>query len=156
MPYVLDCMPYFQCGDKVLVHKAPIYSTTKTSFDMLGLVPIEADFNRLSEIDAVLRTCPDVKGALIQYTRQKIEDQYDIHEVIRRIKSLKNIPVLTDDNYVAMKVPDIGVQCGADLSCFSAFKLLGPEGIGVIVGKNEYVEKLIKRKLFWWDAGSRT
>ena len=25
----------FQCGDKVLVHKAPIYSTTKTSFDML-------------------------------------------------------------------------------------------------------------------------
>ncbi len=134
----------FQCGDKVLVHKAPIYSTTKTSFDMLGLVPIEADFNRLSEIDAVLGTCPDVKGALIQYTRQKIEDQYDIHEVIRRIKSLKNIPVLTDDNYVAMKVPDIGVQCGADLSCFSAFKLLGPEGIGVIVGKNEYVEKLIK------------
>lgn len=134
----------FQCGDKVLVHKAPIYSTTKTSFDMLGLVPIEADFNRLSEIDAVLGTCPDVKGALIQYTRQKIEDQYDIHEVIRRIKSLKKIPVLTDDNYVAMKVPDIGVQCGADLSCFSAFKLLGPEGIGVIVGKNEYVEKLIK------------
>ena len=60
------------------------------------------------------------------------------------IKETADIPVLTDDNYAAMKVKEIGVQCGADLSCFSAFKLLGPEGVGVIVGKQELIKKLVK------------
>src|SRR5699024_8822171 len=47
-------------------------------------------------------------------------------------------------NYAVMKVPSIGVECGADLSCFSMFKLLGPEGVGCIVGKKPYIEKLKK------------
>lgn len=87
---------------------------------------------------------PDIKGALVQYTRQLPEDSYDMHEVVRVIKQTADIPVLTDDNYAAMKVKDIGVQCGADLSCFSAFKLLGPEGVGVIVGKQELIGRLVK------------
>lgn len=132
-----------KCGDKILVHKAPIYSTTATSFEMLGLVPVEADFNNLAEIEAVLRADPDIKGALVQYTRQKLDDSYDMHEVVGAIKNTRDIPVLTDDNYAVMKVKDIGVQCGADLSCFSAFKLLGPEGIGVIAGKKRYIDQLV-------------
>ena len=56
------------CGDKILVHKAPVYNTTGTSFDMLGLVPVEADFNDLPDVEAVLRADPDIKGALVQYT----------------------------------------------------------------------------------------
>ena len=52
--------------------------------------------------------------------------------------------ILTDDNYAAMKVHRIGIQCGADLSCFSAFKLQGPEGIGIILGKKILIEKLIE------------
>ena len=131
------------CGDKILVHKAPVYNTTGTSFDMLGLVPVEADFNDLPDVEAVLRADPDIKGALVQYTRQKLDDCYDMHEVVKTIKAVRDIPVLTDDNYAVMKVKDIGVQCGADLSCFSAFKLLGPEGIGVIAGKKQYIDRLI-------------
>ncbi|MDO7204817.1 aminotransferase class V-fold PLP-dependent enzyme [Paraclostridium bifermentans] len=52
--------------------------------------------------------------------------------------------MITDDNYAVMKVEYIGVEVGADLSCFSLFKLLGPEGIGCIVGKSTYIDKLIK------------
>lgn len=133
----------FRCGDKVLVHKAPIYSTTKTSFEMLGLIPVEADFNDDSEMEEVLQREPDIKGALVQYTRQKLEDRYEMDQVIGRIHGAREIPILTDDNYAVMKVPKIGVQCGGDLSCFSSFKLLGPEGIGVIVGKRNYIEKLV-------------
>lgn len=133
----------FQCGDTILVHKAPIYSTTKTSFEMLGLIPINADFNDDEEIKEVLHSVQNVKGVLVQHTRQKLDDKYDMRHIIETIKSIKDIPVLTDDNYAAMKVSAIGVQCGADLSCFSAFKLLGPEGIGVIVGKKNPVEKLV-------------
>ncbi|MDO4198237.1 MAG: aminotransferase class V-fold PLP-dependent enzyme [Erysipelotrichaceae bacterium] len=132
------------CGEKILVHKAPVYSTTTTSFEMFGLKTVEADFNNIDEIKKVLNEESDIKAALVQYSRQKIDDSYDMEEVIKAIKEVKDIPVITDDNYVVMKVNKIGVECGADLSCFSTFKLQGPEGIGCVVGKKEYVEKIRK------------
>lgn len=132
-----------KAGEKILVHKAPIYSTTDTSFKMLGIQPVEADFHSEEEIRRVLEENPDIKAALVQYTRQKIDDHYDMHQVVKAIKETRDIPILTDDNYAVMKVKDIGIQCGADLSCFSAFKLLGPEGIGIVVGKKKYVDMLI-------------
>ena len=131
-------------GGRLLVHRAPIYNTTAASLEMMGIEAVEADFNDSEEIRRVLTDNPDIKGALVQYTRQLPEDSYDMHEVVRVIKQTADIPVLTDDNYAAMKVKDIGVQCGADLSCFSAFKLLGPEGVGVIVGKQELIGRLVK------------
>lgn len=134
----------FRHGDKILVHKAPVYNTTKTSFEMLGLIPVEADFNDDSRLEEVLCGETKLQGALVQYTRQKPDDRYDMEHVISLIKKFSEIPILTDDNYAAMKVAKIGVQCGADLSCFSAFKLLGPEGIGIITGKKTYIEKLVR------------
>ncbi len=140
-------------GEKILVHDAPIYSTTATSLEMLGLVPIRADFNDEESIRNALKKEPETKAALVQYTRQKPDDRYDMHEVIRTIKRERDIPVLTDDNYAVMKVRDIGVQCGADLSCFSSFKLLGPEGIGIVVGKEKYVKRLISES---YSGGMQT
>lgn len=141
------------CSEKILIHKAPIYSTTKTSFNMLGLKFVEANFNNLEDIKKVLKENEDIKGALIQYTRKKIDDSYNIEEVIYTIKSIKNIPIITDDNYAVMKVNKIGIQCGADLSCFSAFKLLGPEGIGIVVGKKCYIDLLVKEN---YSGGMQT
>ena len=132
-----------RAGEKILVHQAPIYSTTETSFDMLGLIPVKADFHDPEEIRRVLETESGIKAALIQYTRQKIDDRYEMRDVVETIKKVREIPILTDDNYAVEKVRHIGVQCGADLSCFSAFKLLGPEGIGVVVGKKRYVDQLV-------------
>jgi len=131
-----------KAGEKILVHQAPVYHTTSTSFEMLGLTVVRADFNDPEAIRRALSEDPEIKGALVQYTRQKIDDSYEMPEVIAAIKAIRDIPVLTDDNYAVMKVRDIGVQCGADLSCFSSFKLLGPEGIGVIVGRQKYVDQL--------------
>lgn len=130
-------------GDQILIHKAPVYPTTLTSMKLMGLIPVETDYNQISEIKQVLADHPGIKGALIQYTRQLPGDSYDMHEVAAAIKGAADIPIVTDDNYAVMKVKDIGVQCGADLSCFSAFKLLGPEGIGMIVGKEKYISRLI-------------
>lgn len=133
-----------KANDKILVHDAPIYSTTKTSFEMLGIKIVKANFNDLEDIKKTLKENDDIKGALIQYTRQLIDDSYDLKEVIETIKKEKDIPLVIDDNYAVMKVDKIGVELGADLSCFSSFKLLGPEGIGVVVGKKEYIEKIKK------------
>jgi len=133
-----------KANDKILIHKAPVYSTTKTSFEMLGIECVVADYNNLNNIKKVLKENKDIKAALIQYTRQAIEDSYDIEKVIKTIKKEKNIPIVTDDNYAVMKVAKTGVELGADLSCFSTFKLLGPEGIGVVIGKKKYIDKIRK------------
>ncbi len=133
-----------KANDKILVHQAPIYSTTSTSFEMLGLIPVRANFNDLEDIRRVLKKEPDIKAALVQYSRQLIDDSYDIKEVIRVIKENADIPIVTDDNYAVMKVNKIGSELGGDLSCFSTFKLQGPEGIGVVTGKKEYIDKIRK------------
>ena len=123
----------------VLVHKAPIYPTTLNTLKGLNAQIIEADYNDLQDIRDVLKD-NKIDCAIFQYTRQKPNDSYDMREVIDTIKSCKDIPVLTDDNYAAMKVPSVGAELGADLSAFSAFKLLGPEGVGIIVGKAKYID----------------
>ena len=133
-----------KAGETLLIHTSPVYSTTQTTVDMLGIKTIAADFNDLSDIRRVMGEHPEIKAALVQYTRQSIGDSYDMEEVIRTIKECRDIPVVTDDNYAVMKVRKNGSQCGADLACFSTFKLLGPEGIGCITGKAEYIDILIK------------
>lgn len=133
-----------KANDKILVHNAPTYSTTQTSFEMLGLVPVFANFNDLEDIKKVINENSDINGALIQHTRQAIEDSYVLGEVIKVIKETKDMPILIDDNYAVMKVSKIGCEIGADMSCFSTFKLQGPEGIGLVVGKQEYVDRIRK------------
>ena len=142
-----------KAGQTLLVHTSPIYSTTKLTVDRQGLKTVAADFNNLDDIRRVMGEHPEIKAALVQYTRQSMTDSYDMEEVIRTIKETRDIPVVTDDNYAVMKVTKNGTQCGADLACFSTFKLQGPEGIGCIVGKKEYIDFLVKLN---YSGGSQT
>lgn len=139
-------------GSTILVHSANIYPTTEISINGLCLKIVRADFNNLDEIKKALKENQEIKAALVQYSRQAIEDQYDMEQVIKTIKSTKDIPILTDDNYVVLKVSKIGVELGADLSGFSCFKLNGPEGVGIILGKAEYIDKIEKQN---YSGGSK-
>lgn len=131
-------------GQSMLVHEAPIYTTTAVSIECMGLQLVRADFNDLGKLEDVLKH-HKIDAALVQHTRQKIDDKYSIGQVIESIKAYNTeLPIITDDNYAVMKVKDIGVHLGADLSAFSMFKLLGPEGIGCVVGKEKYINKIIK------------
>ncbi|MTW86040.1 aminotransferase class V-fold PLP-dependent enzyme [Virgibacillus dakarensis] len=146
-------MSFLKPNDKVLVHDAPIYPTSKTTLESMGIIPVYADFHKPELIKNAIAENPDLKGALIQHTRQKIEDHYDLAGTIEVIKSNNSsLIVITDDNYAAMKVNHIGAQTGADLSTFSLFKLLGPEGIGLILGKAELIDKIEK---FNYSGGSQ-
>jgi hypothetical protein len=136
-------------GEKILIHKAPIYPTTKVSFDMLGIETLSVNFNELK----TEKLPENIQAILIQFTRQKPDDSYSMAEVISALKSkYHDVPIITDDNYAVMKVPKIGVELGADLSCFSTFKLLGPEGVGCIVGKRKYIEIIRKEN---YSGGSQ-
>lgn len=131
-------------NDTILIHDAEIFPTTKISMDGLSIKTVRADFNNRDDIIKKLNENPEITGALIQYSRQAIEDSYDMKEVIETIKSVKDIPILTDDNYAAMKVEKVGVELGADLSAISCFKLLGPEGVGLVFGKANYIDQIEK------------
>ncbi len=126
----------------LLVHRAPIYPTTRTTIETMGIQIVEADFNDPEDLAGVLKKQGNcISAALVQHTRQKVEDRYQLGEVIRQIKkALPQCTVITDDNYAALKVEEIGCQCGADLSTFSCFKTLGPEGVGVLLGRQELVD----------------
>ncbi|MGL5041514.1 MAG: aminotransferase class V-fold PLP-dependent enzyme [Culicoidibacterales bacterium] len=132
-----------EIGDTVLIHQAPIYPTTSTTFKSMGLKTVEADFNISGQISEKLAQHSEIKAVLIQFTRQKPDDSYDMETVINEIRAVNaTIPIVTDDNYAALKVPKIGSELGASMSCFSTFKLLGPVGIGCIVGDAHYLDKL--------------
>ena len=81
-------------GDAILVHTSPIYTTTQVTIDAMGLKPIRADFNDLEQLKAVCAQHKDeIRGALVQLTRQKPEDRYDYKAVIAAIKAaLPGIP----------------------------------------------------------------
>lgn len=128
----------------LLVHAAPVYPTTQVTLDMLGIQTVVANFNDLKALQTVLEH-ESIDGALIQLTRQKPDDSYDSQALIQCIKTYApNRPIITDDNYAVMKIPSIGCEQGADLSCFSTFKVLGPEGVGCIVGNQKYIDSLRK------------
>ncbi|MBV7509459.1 aminotransferase class V-fold PLP-dependent enzyme [Bacillus sp. sid0103] len=128
---------------KLLIHEAPVYPTTKTSIEMMGLETISANFNHIDELKSIIAEHPDLAGALVQVTRQTPYDSYDLEEVIGAIREVRpELFIVTDDNYAVMKMAKIGCQVQADLACFSLFKLLGPEGIGCIVGNKEYIDRL--------------
>jgi hypothetical protein len=130
---------FLSTGDTLLVHDAPIYPTTKVSIDMMGIKTVVADFNQL-----VPKHLPEhVDAILVQITRQKPSDRYELKDVLSFFaRQYPHTPIITDDNYAVMKIPAIGVELGANLSCFSTFKLLGPEGVGCIVGDKEAIMKL--------------
>lgn len=122
-------------GSGLFVHAAPPYPTTLSTCAAMGLRLIEADFNDRNGA-ARSYAASDAAGALVQLARQKPDDSYDFPRLIAALKAAApERPIVTDDNYAVMKVPLIGCQCGADLSCFSLFKLLGPEGVACVVGK---------------------
>lgn len=128
---------------KIVLHDAPIYPTTKVIVDSMGLQPVWVNFN--DESDPRWADCVKAPFALVQHSRQGIEDSYELETVIAKIKDVNPaIEILVDDNYTAMKAPKIGAQWGADASAFSLFKLLGPEGVGCIVGIASIIEKVRK------------
>lgn len=112
--------PMLNPCEKILVHKAPVYNTTATSLEMLNIPAIEADFNDPGDIRRVMKENNDIKGALIQYTRQKPDDRYDLTQVVKTIKECSDIPILTDDNYAAMKVsdPELAVSSESETTHF--------------------------------------
>ncbi|GAA0443884.1 MAG: aminotransferase class V-fold PLP-dependent enzyme [Bacillota bacterium] len=135
-----------EAGDSMFIHTAPVYTTTKDTIRILGIQTESINYNDLNAVKEAVQQNQSCKLFYIQHARQQPTDIYHLKEVIQTVKNIRpDLPIVVDDNYCAMKAYGIGVEYGADYSTFSGFKLLGPEGIGVIVGKKDGIETLQQR-----------
>lgn len=130
--------------NKILVHDAPIYKTSEVSLNAMKLDILKYNFNDTSNLEEYI-SCNNVKVVLLQHTRQKLDDKYNLEEIINKIKNIdNNIKIIVDDNYAILKTNKNGIQMGADVSAFSLFKLQGPVGVGLILGKKEIISRIRK------------
>ncbi|WP_314177056.1 aminotransferase class V-fold PLP-dependent enzyme [Streptomyces winkii] len=127
-------------GDPLLVHRAPVYRTTAVTLRGLGVRTREADFNDPAALESALAG-GDFRFAYVQHSRQRLGDSYDPREVLEMCRAA-GVRTVVDDNYAVFRVPASGVEMGADASCFSLFKLHGPEGVGAVVGSREVVSRV--------------
>ncbi|MFI5627837.1 aminotransferase class V-fold PLP-dependent enzyme [Streptomyces sp. NPDC051664] len=126
-----------RAGDPLLIHRAPVYRTTEVTLRGIGVRTVEVDFNNGAALREALAS-GRFRWAYVQHTRQRLADSYDPAEVLAACRAA-GVRTLVDDNYAVMRTPAAGVELGADASCFSLFKLHGPEGVGVVVGARDLV-----------------
>ncbi|MEV0265334.1 aminotransferase class V-fold PLP-dependent enzyme [Streptomyces sp. NPDC050617] len=127
-------------GDPLLIHRAPVYRTTEVTLRGLGVETVEVDFNDSAALAEALAS-GRFRWAYVQHTRQRLGDSYAPGAVLAACRAA-GVRTIVDDNYAVMRVPESGVELGADASCFSLFKLHGPEGVGIVVGARDLVEKV--------------
>ncbi|MEW2545641.1 aminotransferase class V-fold PLP-dependent enzyme [Streptomyces sp. NPDC047002] len=127
-------------GEALLIHRAPVYRTTAVTLRGLGVRTAEIDFNDGAALAEALAG-GRFRWAYVQHSRQRLTDSYDPAEVLAACAAA-GVRTLVDDNYAVLRVPACGVELGADASCFSLFKLHGPEGVGAVVGSRDLVERV--------------
>ncbi|MDX3854428.1 aminotransferase class V-fold PLP-dependent enzyme [Streptomyces sp. AK02-01A] len=127
-------------GDPLLIHRAPVYRTTAVTLRGLGVRTTEVDFNDRTALQEALES-GGFAWAYVQHSRQRLADSYDPGEVLAACRAA-GVRTVVDDNYAVMRVPASGVELGADASCFSLFKLHGPEGVGAVVGARDLMEHI--------------
>lgn len=84
---------------------------------------------------------PRTKLVSITHISNALGTVNDVEEIIR-IAHLNNVPVLIDAAQSVQHVPLNVQQLDCDFLVFSAHKAYGPTGIGVLYGKEEWLNKL--------------
>src|SRR4051812_21862562 len=82
-------------GDKLFMHKSPMYKTTKETVRMLGLKPVLVNFNDPDAIEKGLNEHKDCKVFYAQHSRQMPDDTYDLSNVIQLVKKIRpDLPIV--------------------------------------------------------------
>jgi hypothetical protein len=130
-------------GSSVLTHSGGTYLTSRLTLEAMGVHLREANFNSLQDLRGALEES-EPATILIQHMRPRVEDSYELDELIPTIRDLtaNRLRIVVDDNYAPLKAHRLGVALGADLSAFSLFKHGGPEGVGCVLGSSELIDRI--------------
>ena len=141
--YMKYCL---QAGDEVLITKAEHASNILPWLELESEIGIQVRYipldNHLVTIENVEKSITaNTKVISLAHVTNVLGDVRPIEEIGKLCKE-RNILLVVDG---AQSVPHIEVdvkKLGIDFLVFSAHKMLGPTGVGVLYGKKELLEKL--------------
>ena len=144
-------MNNLKSGDEVLITKSEHASIVIPWFDLENKIGLKVRYIDLNEdytfnVDNFKKAItPNTKVISIAEITNVIGDKRDIKE-ITKIAHENNIKILVDASqsigHTKVDVTDTDV----DFLAFSAHKMLGPTGVGVLYGKKELLENINYRK----------
>ncbi len=100
----------------------------------------------LAHLEEVLDDCAGRILFSIAHVNNTIGNVQPIKELFDLVKQYDGVTVLDAAQSIAKEVIDVQ-DLNADFVAFSAHKLYGPTGVGVLYGKQKYLEKL--EPIFW-------
>ncbi len=134
-------------GDEVLITKSEHASNVLPWFELKDELGIEVNYIKLDEnlevtVDNVIKSItPKTKVISIAHITNVVGDVRPIKEIIKYAHS-KGILVLVDGSqsvaHMKINVKDLDI----DFLVFSAHKMLGPTGLGIIYGKYELLKNI--------------
>ena len=141
-------LPYLQEGDEIVISEADHHANFVTWYAIaqkcgaqLRVLPITDDW--LIEQNALLNTLnPKTKLVALNYVSNVTGTEQLVAHLIKLVRRYSNALVLID---AAQAVSHISIdlqQLDADFIAFSAHKLYGPNGLGVLSGKLAALERL--------------
>ncbi len=142
---------YLHKGDEVLLTKTEHASNVLPWYRLRDEIGIEIKF---IELDNLSVTLDNVKKAITDKTKvislasitNTIGDTRPIKEICELVHPM-GILVVCDGCQSVPHTRTNVIETGVDFLVFSAHKMLGPTGIGVLYGKYELLEKLEPTKL---------
>lgn len=138
---------YLKAGDEVLITKAEHASNILPWLELEKEIGIKVKYIPL---DNHLVTIDNVKACITNNT--KVISLAHITNVLGDVRPVKEIGKLCKESNIlfvvdgAQSVPHIKVDVkdlDVDFLAFSAHKMLGPTGVGVLYGREELLEKMI-------------
>lgn len=138
---------YLKAGDEVLITKAEHASNVIPWLELEKEIGIKVKYipldNHLVTVENVINTITDkTKVISLAHITNVLGDERPIKE-IGKIAKQNNIIFVVDG---AQSVPHLKIdvkELNIDFLAFSAHKMLGPTGVGVLYGKLELLEKMI-------------
>lgn len=138
---------YLNSGDEVLITKAEHASNILPWFELKDEIGIKVNYIDLNEelkvtLDNVKKAVtPDTKVISLAHITNVVGDIRPIKEIIRYAHQ-NNIKVLIDG---AQSVPHIKIdvqELDMDFLVFSAHKMCGPTGVGIIYAKEDFLNDI--------------
>ncbi len=100
----------------------------------------------LAQLEEVLEECNGKVLFSIAHVNNTIGNVQPIKDLFKLVKEFEGITVLDAAQSIAKEKVDVQ-DLDADFIAFSAHKLYGPTGVGVLYGKHKYLEKI--EPLLW-------
>jgi cysteine desulfurase/selenocysteine lyase len=141
------CRPSLKAGDKVLLTHLEHHSNIvpwQLVCEQTGAELLVAPINQRGEVelDALIELLnDDVKMLAVAHVSNALGTILPLPEIIAEAHS-RNIPVLIDGAQAVPHMPVDVRELDCDFYAFSAHKMFGPTGLGILYGKEALLEKM--------------